>query len=176
MATAREAVLDAFRWVDGHADVWRLFQDAEVFRAVVSDLVEKLASADATKVAGIEARGFILGAAVAQAAGVGFVPIRKEPGLFPGAKRSVTADLDYRGQRHLLRLQVQSVTNNDRVLLVDDWAELGSQAVAARELIEGCGGIWAGLALVVDQLPHDRRQQLAPVSHIVFAEELGSSE
>lgn len=173
--TAREAVLDAFRWVDGHADVWRLFHDAEVFRAVVTDLVDRVTSTDATKVAGIEARGFILGAAVAQAAGVGFVPIRKEPGLFPGAKRSVTADADYRGQRHLLRLQMQSVTPADRVLLVDDWAELGSQAVAARELIESCGGTWAGAALIVDQLPHERRQQLAPVSRIVSADELGAS-
>ena len=60
-------------------------------------------------------------------------------------------------------------------MLVDDWAELGSQAVAARELIEGCGGTWVGVALVVDQLTHERRRQLAPVSRIVSADELGSS-
>ena len=174
--TAREAVLDAFRWVDGHADVWRLFHDAAVFQAVVSELVEQVGSTNATTVAGIEARGFILGAAVAHAAGVGFAPIRKEAGLFPGAKRDVTADPDYRGQRHQLRLQVQSVTRGDRVLLVDDWAEVGSQAIAARELIESCGGAWAGVALVVDQLPDERRQRLAPVSRIVSAQELGPSE
>jgi adenine phosphoribosyltransferase len=104
------------------------------------------------------------------------VAIRKDAGLFPGPKHSVTADPDYRGQRHTLRVQVESVTAGDRVLLVDDWAELGSQAVAARELIEACGGVWAGAALVVDQLPHDRRRQLAPVSCIVFADELPPSD
>jgi adenine phosphoribosyltransferase len=174
--TVRDAVLGAFRWVDGHADVWRLFHDAEVFRLVVGHLVEQASSSEATKIAGIESRGFILGAAVAAGAGIGFAPIRKEAGLFPGEKDCVTADADYRGQRHVLRLQRNSITAGEGVLLVDDWAEVGSQAVAARQLIEGCGGTWLGAALIVDQLPDDRRQQLAPVSHIVTADELGPSE
>lgn len=165
-----------FRWVDGHGDVWRLFHDADVFQVIVSDLAERVRAAAATKVAGIESRGFILGAAVAQAAGIGFVPIRKEAGLLPGVKRHVIAGPDYRGQRHVLRLQVQSLASADRVLLVDDWAELGSQALAARELIENCGSTWAGVALVVDQLPDERREQLAPVSRIVSADELGPSD
>lgn len=175
-AASRAAVLAVFRWVDGHADVWRIFQTAEVFHAVVADLVKAAAAASASKIAGIESRGFILGGAVAAGAGLGFVPIRKQAGLFPGAKRTVTAEPDYRGQRHLLRLQEESIAPRDRVLLVDDWAEVGSQAVAARRLIEDCGGAWAGLALIVDQLPDDRRTQLAPVTRIVTAEELGPSE
>jgi len=174
--SARDEVFEAFRWVDGHADIWRLFLVPQTFRAVVDHLVNEVSAASATKVAGIESRGFILGGAVAVSAGIGFVPIRKQLGLFPGQKRSVTAEPDYRGQRHLLRIQEQSLAPGDRVLFVDDWAEVGSQAIAARRLIEDCGGTWVGAALVVDQLPPDRRQQLMPVSHIATADELGPSE
>jgi adenine phosphoribosyltransferase len=175
-ASARAAVIDAFRWVDGHADIWRLFQTGEVFQPIVDELAASALTASATKVAGIEARGFILGGAVALRAGLGFAAVRKQAGLFPGTKRSVTAEPDYRGHRHVLRLREESIGLGDRVLLVDDWAEVGSQALAARRLIEDCGGTWAGVALIVDQLPDARRHQLAPVTSILTAAELGPSE
>src|SRR5438270_6638179 len=60
-ADVRWLVLDAFRWVDGHADIWRLFRDADVLATVVEHLAGVAASASATKIAGIESRGFILG-------------------------------------------------------------------------------------------------------------------
>lgn len=173
--TAREAVLRAFRWVDGHADIWRLFSDHEVFHSVVAELGAMVRRPSATKVAGIESRGSILGGAVALQAGIGFVPIRKEAGRLPGAKVIVRAAADYRGQQHLLRVQAQSIGAGDRVVLVDDWAERGGQAAAARQLIEACGGTWAGAALVVDQLPPSIRTELQPVEHIVTADELGPS-
>jgi adenine phosphoribosyltransferase len=172
---ARSQVLSCFRWVDGHADVWRIFHDADVFAAVVEQIASTVTTAAATKVAGIESRGFILGGAVALRAGVGFVPIRKQAGLFPGPKITVTAAADYRGLAHELRAQRSSLAATDRVVLVDDWAELGSQAAAARQLIEECGATWAGLSVVVDQLSDERREALSPVSHIVTADELGAS-
>jgi len=73
------------------------------------------------KVAGIEARGFILGAAVAARMGVGFVAIRKQSGLYPGPKLEKKAPADYRGNRTTLRLQRAAITPGDRILLVDDW-------------------------------------------------------
>src|SRR3954453_16846333 len=82
----RDRVLATFRWVDGHADMWRLFGDADVLAAVVEHLAAVATRASATKVAGIESRGFILGGAVAVRAGIGFIPVRKEAGLFPGPK------------------------------------------------------------------------------------------
>ena len=175
-AAVRERVLAAFRWVDGHADVWRLFNDPDVLVAVVDHLATVAASASATKIAGIESRGFILGGAVAVRVGVGFVPVRKEAGLFPGTKVVERADADYRGIKHLLRVQQRSITVGDRVLLVDDWAELGSQALTARRLIEQAGAQWAGAALIVDQLDPSRRAELEPVSHIVSAADLGPAE
>ena len=176
LEAARESVLRTFRWIDGHADMWRLFSDVRVLDAVTDHLAAVCAETRSTKVAGIEARGFILGAAVALHAHVGFVPIRKAEGLLPGDKVTELAAPDYREQRHLLRVQKRAVEDRDRVLLVDDWAERGNQAAAARALLERAGAHWAGIAVVVDQLPASRRDELAPVHHIVTAEELGPSD
>ena len=65
----------------------------------------------------------------------------------------------------------QSVTADDRCLLVDDWIERGSQAIAARDLIEACGGVLVGVAVIVDQLDSDRAQ-LPAITSIIKAAEL----
>ncbi len=139
-------------FVEGHADVWRLFDDADRLRTIVEALVAPFRG-EVTKVAGIESRGFILGTASALALGVGFVPIRKGAGLFPGPKAVVESAEDYRGKRHTLRLQRAAVDLGTRVLLVDDWVETGSQALAAQELIEQCGAEFVGIAAVVTEAP-----------------------
>jgi len=144
-------IVERLRFVNGHADNWRLFDDAELFAAVVDALVEPFRGRAITEVAGIEARGFILGGACALRLGAGFAAIRKSEGLFPGPKLTVPAAPDYRGNSHTLRIQTASVGEGDRVLLVDDWCETGSQAVAARTLIEAAGAEFAGLACIVDQ-------------------------
>jgi adenine phosphoribosyltransferase len=123
-------------------------------------------------VAGIESRGFILGTAVALALGVGFAPIRKAGGLFPGPKAVADAGADYRGNRHTLRIQRASVAPGDRILLVDDWIETGSQARAAKELIERCGGELVGVATVVAQAPPDVLAELGRTHALVSAGEL----
>jgi adenine phosphoribosyltransferase len=125
-----------------------------------------------TKVAGIESRGFLLGGAVALALGAGFVAVRKAGGLLPGPKVSVEADPDYRGQRQLLRMQAV-LRPTDRVLLVDDWAERGSQALAARRLVQAGGAQFVGLSLVVDQLTDAARAKLGRVTALVRADEFG---
>jgi adenine phosphoribosyltransferase len=118
---------------------------------VVDALVEPFRDRAVTKVAGIEACGFILGGACALRLGVRFAAIRKSKGLFPGPKLTVPAAPDYRGNSHTLRIQTASLGEGDRVLLVDDWCETGSQALAARTLIEAPGAEFAGLAFIVDQ-------------------------
>jgi adenine phosphoribosyltransferase len=163
-------------WVGGHADVWRAFSDPGVFARLVAALSAPCREDGVTKVAGIEARGFILGGAVAAALGAGFVAVRKEQGLFPGPKLARTAGPDYRGNRCLLRLQRASVEPGDRVVLVDDWAETGSQALAARLLLEEAGAVWAGASLVVDQLTEDARARLAPVHALLLADQLGPDD
>jgi len=171
--TLTDELVQRFAWVDGHADVWRLFADGPLFRRIVSALAAPFG--DVSKVAGVEARGFILGAAVAAELGVGFVAIRKEAGLFPGPKAVRRTQPDYRGVEGLLRIQRAALGPGDRIVLVDDWAELGSQALAARALIEDCGATFAGLAIVVDQLEPDVRANLGLVHALLSNAELGPS-
>src|SRR5262249_35864131 len=123
---ARTRVKAEVRFVGGHADVWRLFDDGERLREGAEELVEPFRG-EVTRVAGVESRGFILGTAAALALGVGFVPVRKASGLFPGPKEVVETEADYRGNRHTLRVQRAALGAVDRVLLVDDWIETGSQ-------------------------------------------------
>jgi adenine phosphoribosyltransferase len=168
--TIGEEIAARFAWIDGHADVWRLFADPLLFGRIASALAEPFRAAEVTVVCGIESRGFILGGAVARELDVGFAAIRKEAGLYPGPKIQLHTDADYRGTRQVLRLQRQAVRDGDRVLLVDDWAERGSQARAAAELVERCGGTAVGLALVVDQL--ETHDGLPPVHALVGAADL----
>ena len=74
--------------------------------------------------------------------------------------------------RHVLQIQRESIQTGDRVLLVDDWIERGSQAAAARVLIEGSGGMLVGIAVMVDQLDDSQREQLLPLTSLVTAKEL----
>ncbi|MGZ4676900.1 MAG: phosphoribosyltransferase [Acidimicrobiia bacterium] len=170
-ARARAVVTARFRWIDGDADVWRLVETGPDLAAVTDALAAPFADAGVTHVAGIEARGFLLGGAVAHRLSAGFVPIRKDGALFPGGSLVEDAAPDYRERRWRLRLRPDGL-DGARVLLVDDWAERGSQALAARRLLEQAGATFGGTSLIVDQLPATVRAQLAPVTAIVAAEEL----
>jgi adenine phosphoribosyltransferase len=168
----RALLLTRFRWIDGHADVAGLFAEADALAVLVGALAEPFSAAGVTKVAAVEARGFVVGAPVALALGAGFVAIRKPGSIHPGAKIESETAPDWRGRRIALRLQRASLGPGDRVLVVDDWAETGSQASAAFELVRGCGAEYVGLSLLVDQLDDDARAYLAPVRAVVRAEEL----
>jgi adenine phosphoribosyltransferase len=172
---ARDALLEHFRWHGGHADVWRVFADGEALGAVVAGLVEPWRDRGVTRVVGVESRGFLLGAAAAVSLGVGFVAVRKADGLFPGEKVTTEAEADYRGRRHRLRMQAV-LTPRDRVLLVDDWAERGSQARAVRRLVESGGATFLGASLLVDQLEPAARAALGRVTALVDAAELGDPD
>ena len=128
-----------------------------------------------TKVIGIESRGFLLGGAVAMRLGVGFQAVRKVGGLLPGSKLTVNCAPDYRGTSHLLRMQ-DVLDVNDVLLLVDDWAERGSQAVGVRQLVERSGSKFAGVSLMVDQLDDQTRAMLGRVTALVRAAELGDPD
>jgi adenine phosphoribosyltransferase len=150
--TARDLFLRRFSWIDGHADIWPAFGDPETFDALVGALVDPFRASGVTAVCGIESRGFLLGGAAALRLGVGFVPVRKAGGVFPGDKVEQNTAADYRGIRQILRIQRSSITWRDRVLLVDDWIETGSQALAVRELITAQGAALVGCAVIVDQM------------------------
>jgi adenine phosphoribosyltransferase len=158
--------------VDGHADVWRAFWNGRLFARVAAALAEPYRGCEVTKVAGIEARGMILGAAVAIELGAGFVAIRKGSGLFPGPKIVRVTPTDYRGRRSTLRLQQDSVGRGDRVILVDDWFETGSQALTARAMIEEAGAEFLGSSVIVDQLSESARCALGDLAALIPASAL----
>jgi adenine phosphoribosyltransferase len=172
----RDALDQAITFIEGHADVWGIFRDGRLFSEVVAALAEPLRPISITKVAGVEARGFILGGAVAARLGVGLAAIRKADGLYPGPKVvERTATPDYRGRTHELRLQTAAVIPGDRVVLVDDWIETGNQAVAARSMIERCGAEWVGVSVVVDQLAADRRHLVGQLRALIDATRLSGA-
>jgi adenine phosphoribosyltransferase len=167
-----DELVERFRYFDGHSDTLGLFADAGFLRRAAASVAEPFRDAQADKVAGIEARGFVLATAVALELGVGFVAIRKSGSIHPGPKVELAAPPDWRGLESVLRLQRHVIARDDRVLLVDDWAETGSKALTARRLLQAAGARYAGLSLLVDQLTSEVRDELEPVAAVAFASEL----
>lgn len=128
-------------------DITTLLSDARGFRRAIDELVQPLAGAKIDKVAGIEARGFILGGAIAHQLSVGFVPIRKK-GKLPFETISETYQLEYGVDE--VELHKDAIAPGERVLLVDDLIATGGTAMAAVNLIERAGGEVALCSFVVD--------------------------
>ncbi len=149
---ARSLVLRTFAWSDGHADFTGVFHDPATLAALGPGLVEPFRAARISVVVAAEARGFILGSLCALELGVGFVPARKPGSIHPGPKVTVTSDRDWRGHRHTFRL-AEVLGPSDRVLLVDDWIETGSQANAIASAVSSMGAARVGVAVIVDQAP-----------------------
>jgi adenine phosphoribosyltransferase len=166
-----DELLASVQVIDGHADVLGAVADAGLLARAAAALAAPFSAAGVTKVAGLEARGFIFGSAAALELGAGFVPIRKPGGIHPGPKARIVTEPSWRGDRVTLEVQRAAIRPGDRVLLVDDWAETGSQAVAAKQLIDECGGTYLGLSLLVDQLTDETRAALAPVTTVADAAE-----
>jgi adenine phosphoribosyltransferase len=167
-----DELVERFRYFDGHSDTLGLFADPGFLRRAAAGVAAPFREMQVDKVAGIEARGFVLATAVALELGVGLVAIRKPGSVHPGPKVELATPPDWRGLETVLRLQRHVIAPNDHVLVVDDWAETGSKALTARRLIEACGGRHAGLSLLVDQLTPEVREQLEPVATIALASEL----
>ncbi len=128
-------------------DVTTLFADPRGFRMAVDQLLHPYAGAPIDKVVGLEARGFILGGAVAHQLSVGFVPIRKK-GKLPGATIEQDYVLEY-GQE-TVELHDDAIAAGERVLVVDDLLATGGTAQAGIMLIERLGGEIIGCAFVID--------------------------
>jgi adenine phosphoribosyltransferase len=142
---------DYLRLIDTHTpgprnDVTPLFADYEAFTSLVEDLIKPFAKIEFDAVVGIDALGFIVGAAMAFRMKKGFVPIRK------GGKLPVETDsvefMDYTGQRKSLELRTDAIKPRTKVLIVDEWIETGAQVKAAIELVERQSGIIVGIATI----------------------------
>ena len=128
-------------------DITTLLQHPTGFRHVVDELVQPFAGAGISHVAGIEARGFILGGAVAHQLSVGFVAIRKK-GKLPWQTMSIEYQLEYATDE--VEMHLDSVADGDQVLLIDDLIATGGTACAAIRLIHKAGADVAGASFVID--------------------------
>ena len=128
-------------------DVTTLFADPRGFRMCVDQLLHGFAGQQIDKVVGLEARGFILGGAVAHQLSVGFVPIRKK-GKLPG--RTISEDYTLEYGEAVVEVHDDAIAAGEKVLLVDDLLATGGTAEAGIKLIERLGGELIGCAFVID--------------------------
>lgn len=145
-------------------DITPLLADGPAFRAVVAALAGAYDGVD--KVAGIEARGFILAAPVACELGSGFVPIRKH-GKLPGPSHAESYDLEY--GTATIEVHQDAFAPGDRVLLVDDVLATGGTAAASAELVRRSGATVAGIVVLLELGFLNGRSRLPglPVSALV---------
>ena len=128
-------------------DVTTLFADARGFRMAVDQLLHPYAGMEIDKVVGLEARGFIIGGAIAHQLSVGFVPIRKK-GKLPG--RTISQDYKLEYGEAIMEIHDDALAAGEKVLLVDDLLATGGTAEAGIKLIERLGAEIIGCAFIID--------------------------
>jgi adenine phosphoribosyltransferase len=147
-------------------DITTLLKDPVGLRIMIHELVNRYTGMRIDKVAGIESRGFILGAPLAYALGTGFVPIRKK-GKLPAQTVGHDYTLEYGSDR--IEIHVDAITRGERVLLVDDLIATGGTAQAAVALIRQLGGEIVECAFAIDLPDIGGRQRLESLGLQVFA-------
>jgi len=147
-------------------DVTTLFADPRGFRMAIDQMLHPYAGMAIDKVVGLEARGFILGGAIAHQLSVGFVPIRKK-GKLPGAVISEDYQLEY-GEA-VVEIHDDAVEAGETILLVDDLLATGGTAEAGIKLIERLGGQIIGCAFIVDLPELGGRKRLETLGMNVFS-------
>jgi adenine phosphoribosyltransferase len=128
-------------------DITTLLGDARAFRRAVDELVQPFAGMKIDKVAGIEARGFILGGAVAHQLSAGFVPLRKK-GKLPHSTRGVEYALEYGADA--IEMHLDAIRKGERVVLVDDLIATGGTALAAIHLLTQAEADIVAATFVID--------------------------
>ena len=128
-------------------DITTLLRDPEGFRLAIDSVAEPFRDLGISLVIGIESRGFILGAAVADRIGAGFVPVRKI-GKLPSACVRATYELEYGSDS--LEMHRDAIDGGQRVLIVDDLLATGGTARATVDLVKQLGGVVEGVAFLIE--------------------------
>ncbi len=147
-------------------DITTLLKDPVGLRITVDELVRRYKDTHIDKIAGIESRGFILGAPLAYALGKGFVPIRKK-GKLPAETIGHDYELEYGSDR--IEVHTDAISKGEKVLLVDDLIATGGTAEAACKLIEKMGGQIVECSFIIDLPDVGGRKRLEKHGHKVFA-------
>ena len=127
-------------------DITTLIKDAKAFNFTIEKFCEHYSNDKIDLIAGIESRGFIFGAAIANKLGKGFIPIRKE-GKLPHKTEKESYELEY--GKATIEIHIDAVPKNSRILLVDDLIATGGTAMASANLIEKLGGKIVACAFVI---------------------------
>ncbi|HEX7139699.1 MAG TPA: adenine phosphoribosyltransferase [Vicinamibacterales bacterium] len=138
-------------------DITTLLQDPDGLHLAIDGLVTPFHDANIDIVVGVESRGFIFGAAVADRIGAGFSPVRK-PGKLPYSTVRASYNLEYGSDA--LEIHADAVRRGQRVLIVDDLLATGGTARATIELVKGLGGTVAGLAFLIELVELGGRSKL----------------
>ncbi len=138
-------------------DITPVLRNPKLFAGTIELLAGQYREANADVVVGIESRGFIVGAALAYALGVGFVPIRKK-GKLPHRVQSAAYSLEYGTDS--IELHVDAIQNGQRVLLVDDLLATGGTMSAAVQLVRSLGGNIAGIGFLIELAELRGREKL----------------
>lgn len=146
-------------------DITTLLKDAVGMRLMIDEIVKRYKGHKVSKVAGIESRGFIIGAPVAYLLGVGFIPIRKK-GKLPGETIGHDYELEYGADR--IEIHTDAIAKGERILLVDDLVATGGTAEAAATLIGKMGGEVIECCFVVDLPDIGGRKRLEKLGLKVF--------
>ncbi|MEU5776539.1 adenine phosphoribosyltransferase [Streptomyces venezuelae] len=138
-------------------DITPLLADPAAFAALTETLSDLSVRHGATKIVGLEARGFILGAPVALRAGLGFIPVRKA-GKLPGATLRQRYDLEYGSAE--IEVHAEDLAAGDRVMVIDDVLATGGTAAASLDLVRRSGAEVAGVAVLMELGFLDGRRRL----------------
>jgi adenine phosphoribosyltransferase len=147
-------------------DITTLLKDPVGLRATVDELARRYRDVKIDKVAGIESRGFIVGAPLAYVLGKGFIPIRKK-GKLPAETIGHDYELEYGTDR--IEIHTDAIDKGERILLVDDLIATGGTAEAACKLIEKMGGKVVECSFIIDLPEIGGRARLEKHGHKVFA-------
>ena len=147
-------------------DITTLLKDPVGLRVTIDELARRYADMKIDKIAGIESRGFIVGAPLAYVLGKGFVPIRKK-GKLPAETIGHDYELEYGTDR--IEIHTDAIVPGEKVLLVDDLIATGGTAEAAASLIQKIGGIVVECCFVIDLPDVGGRKRLEKHGHKVFA-------
>ena len=146
-------------------DITTLLKDPVGLRLAIDEIVKRYKGHKVSKVAGVESRGFIIGAPVAYLLGVGFIPIRKK-GKLPGETIGHDYELEYGVDR--VEIHTDAISKGERILLVDDLIATGGTAEAAANLIGKMGGEVIECCFVVDLPDIGGRKRLEKMGLKVF--------
>jgi adenine phosphoribosyltransferase len=147
-------------------DITTLVKDKDAFKYTIDEMVKDLRDKNVDIIVGPEARGFIVGAPIAYAMGIGFVPIRK-PGKLPADTIKIEYELEY--GKDALEIHKDAIKPGQRVAIVDDLLATGGTILSVAKLIEQLGGEIASMSFIIELTGLKGRDKLAdyPVNSII---------